>query len=362
VVVRGRRRERVRKKFRVSRLAYAIVLLALSTQTVARQDLLSRFDDRVAEAGRRQVRLTGDAEGAQAAPKYASLVAPGVRGDTNASTDPLVTGSIVAGDRINRTGKGDLLVRVSRPPISSGALATVALFAPADAGSAFPRAVFALPGTEVRAVATNRTSKAPAPVKPEAAEKTTALAYAAVDDADPANKAFDAVMASKSRGAVVLDPTVDVNHAWVNYALPANAKTPGELKCLATAIYFEARGEPELGQVAVAQVVLNRLKNPAYPNTICGVVYQNKDQRNRCQFSFACDGIPDRITEREPWAAAQALAKKIVSDDRTMYMSDVGAATHYHANYVRPRWARTMTKVDKIGRHIFYETKNGGWS
>jgi spore germination cell wall hydrolase CwlJ-like protein len=108
--------------------------------------------------------------------------------------------------------------------------------------------------------------------------------------------------------------------------------------------------------------VLNRLKNPAYPNTVCGVVYQNKNQHNRCQFSFACDGIPDRITERKPWAEAQALATKIVNDDRTLYLADVGAATHYHANYVRPRWARSMKKMDKIGRHIFYQTRYGGWS
>ena len=90
------------------------------------------------------------------------------------------------------------------------------------------------------------------------------------------------------------------------------------MKCLATAIYFEARSEPESGQIAVAQVVLNRVKNPAYPNTVCGVVYQNKDKRNRCQFSFACDGIRDRISEQRAWSSAQALARRILNDDRTL--------------------------------------------
>ena len=213
-----------------------------------------------------------------------------------------------------------------------------------------------------KVAAADADNKTPAATKPDTPAKTTALAYANPDGADATDKIFDAVMAKKkSSGPVVLDPNIDANHAWVNDPLPASVHSASEVKCLATAIYFEARGEPERGQIAVAQVVLNRLKNPAYPNTICGVVYQNKNQRNRCQFSFACDGIPDRITERGAWAASQSLATKILNDNRTMFLSDVGAATHYHASYVRPRWARSMKKVDKIGRHIFYKTMDGGW-
>ena len=142
----------------------------------------------------------------------------------------------------------------------------------------------------------------------------------------------------------------------------ASADSASELKCLATAIYFEARGEPEAGQIAVAQVVLNRLKNPAYPNTICGVVFQNKSKRNRCQFSFACDGRPERITDMGSWKKAQDVAKRMVEDQADTFIAEVGSATHYHATYVRPRWARRMTQTDKIGRHIFYNTRNGGWS
>ncbi|MBA5779279.1 cell wall hydrolase [Stappia sp. F7233] len=147
---------------------------------------------------------------------------------------------------------------------------------------------------------------------------------------------------------------------WVKRPLPASVNSSKEQRCLAEAVYFEARGEPETGQVAVAQVVLNRVRNPAYPDTICKVVYQNRHKRNRCQFSFACDGIRDRISSKAAWETAQRVAKDAVDGDE--YIEDVGASTHYHATYVKPRWARSMKRLDKIGRHIFYRTRGGGWS
>lgn len=150
------------------------------------------------------------------------------------------------------------------------------------------------------------------------------------------------------------------DHWWVTNKIPASARSASEQKCLATAIYFEARGESVKGELAVAQVVINRLKNPAYPKTICGVVYQNKDMRNACQFSFACDGIPDRITDATSWARAQTLAKRVLFEEN-WWNADVGSSTHYHANYVKPRWARTMKKMQKVGHHIFYKTYGGGW-
>ena len=130
--------------------------------------------------------------------------------------------------------------------------------------------------------------------------------------------------------------------------------------CLARGIYFEARGEPVRGQAAVGQVILNRVKNPAFPSTICGVVYQNKKWRNRCQFSFACDGVHDRIRSTKRYRIAQRVARQITDGD--VWLPEVGDATHYHATFVQPRWARTMKKTDRIGRHIFYRTKKGGWS
>lgn len=130
-----------------------------------------------------------------------------------------------------------------------------------------------------------------------------------------------------------------------------------ELWCLATAIYFEARGETYRGQVGVAQVVLNRVKDHRYPDTICGVVFQNQNRRNSCQFSFACDGIPETVTEREPWVQAEEIASKVTAGE--LYLTEVGEATHYHATYVRPAWAPRMTKLTQIGLHVFYKFKSG---
>ena len=130
-----------------------------------------------------------------------------------------------------------------------------------------------------------------------------------------------------------------------------------ELWCLATAVYFEARGESYRGQVAVAQVVLNRVKDRRYPNTICGVVFQNQAKRNACQFSFACDGIPETINDQKSWAQAEEIATKFT--DGELYLTEVADATHYHATYVRPKWAPRMNKVTQIGLHIFYKFKSG---
>ncbi len=130
-----------------------------------------------------------------------------------------------------------------------------------------------------------------------------------------------------------------------------------ELNCLATAIYFEARGENYRGQVAVGQVVMNRTGHKLYPDTICGVVFQNQHKRNACQFSFACDGIPERVTEKKAWAQAEEIAKGVVSGE--LYLTEVGYATHYHATYVYPHWAPRMKKVTKVGLHVFYQFKRG---
>ncbi|MFO1102799.1 MAG: cell wall hydrolase [Methylocystis sp.] len=130
-----------------------------------------------------------------------------------------------------------------------------------------------------------------------------------------------------------------------------------ETRCLAEAVYFEARSEPEAGQAAVAQVVLNRVQSGLYPASVCGVVYQNRHHYRGCQFSFACEGRSLRITEGDAWEQAVRVAKEVMVG-RT-YISDVGRSTHYHANYVHPRWARALRKMDVIGRHIFYRLKPG---
>ncbi|MCB1507486.1 MAG: cell wall hydrolase [Hyphomicrobiaceae bacterium] len=132
-----------------------------------------------------------------------------------------------------------------------------------------------------------------------------------------------------------------------------------QFECLATGIYFEARGEPVRGQVAVAQVIMNRVRHEEFPNTICGVVYQNRHWRNRCQFSFACDGIRDRILSPAAWETARSVARQVLSGEA--HIASLERSTHYHANYVRPRWARRMVRLDRIGAHIFYRGRYGGW-
>lgn len=125
-----------------------------------------------------------------------------------------------------------------------------------------------------------------------------------------------------------------------------------EKHCLAQAIYFEARSEPSLGQMAVANVVMNRVNSKHYPNTICGVVFQGEERRNKCQFSFACDGKTDRPRKDKHWRRAERIALQVMRGKKRIRALD--DTLHYHADYVRPRWSRKMRRVKKIGRHIFF--------
>jgi hypothetical protein len=142
-------------------------------------------------------------------------------------------------------------------------------------------------------------------------------------------------------------------------AMPLRANAESEIKCLATALYFEARGEGIKGQMAVAQVILNRVKNPAYPKTICGVVYQDAKYMHRCQFSFACDGTHDVIAEKDAWAQALGLARRIVTGGSTTIVAEVGNSISYHSTDVNPDWSN-MRRVDRIGHHVFYAAYAGG--
>jgi len=146
-----------------------------------------------------------------------------------------------------------------------------------------------------------------------------------------------------------------------------------ELYCLAKNIYFEAKSEPIAGQYAVADVVLNRVKDSRFPNTICEVVYEGpvreswktKKQtdlddaeriyhpiRDRCQFSWWCDGKSDNIKDGDAWRKAQEIAYRLVNDYKHRGLTE--GATHYHATYVNPKWAPTLDLVGRIGTHIFY--------
>lgn len=123
-------------------------------------------------------------------------------------------------------------------------------------------------------------------------------------------------------------------------------------RCLANAIYWEARSEPVRGQMAVAQVVMNRVFSPFYPNDVCSVVYQNAHRHLSCQFTFACDGKRKTITERGHWARANRIAKQTL--DGQIYVPEVAKSTHYHAAYVNPIWNREMKKLVRFGLHSFY--------
>jgi len=131
------------------------------------------------------------------------------------------------------------------------------------------------------------------------------------------------------------------------------------LVCLALNIYHEARDQPFVGQVAVAQVVMNRVRDDRYPDDVCGVVYQGPTYswkpdfpvRHRCQFSWYCDGKSDKTRDTEAWEIAMLIATGVYNGNLGDF---VEGATHYHATYVLPEWAETKTKTVQIGDHVFY--------
>lgn len=125
----------------------------------------------------------------------------------------------------------------------------------------------------------------------------------------------------------------------------------GEELCIAQAVYFEARGEPLAGQLAVAEVIRNRVEHRRYPSDACRVVFQNERKRHRCQFSFACDGKSDRPRDVAAWEIALKVVALVTSGQLTTIASN---ATHYHATYVKPRWRTSFNRLGQIGRHIFY--------
>ena len=134
-------------------------------------------------------------------------------------------------------------------------------------------------------------------------------------------------------------------------ALSGQARAKAE-KCLADAIYFESRGEPEHGQVAVAQVVINRVFSGYYPADVCGTVYQNAHRHLACQFTFACEGKKLAVNDQRSWERATRISRDML--DGKLWLAEVGKATHYHANWVSPWWTRDMRKIHAIGVHTFY--------
>ena len=129
-----------------------------------------------------------------------------------------------------------------------------------------------------------------------------------------------------------------------------------ELECLALNVYWEARGEPTEGKYAVAAVTLNRAVDPAYPPSICGVVWQGAELgRYGCQFSWVCDRYADRPRERQAWQESERIAYSVLVQG---HPDPTGGALFFHATYVRPNWSATMVKVGRIGSHVYYRNSD----
>ena len=131
----------------------------------------------------------------------------------------------------------------------------------------------------------------------------------------------------------------------------ARAQHARDKLCLAQAVYYEARGESLSGQQAVAQVILNRVRDPQYPKSVCQVVYEGASRRTGCQFSFACDNSMSKAIAEDAWKRAQQVAGHALSG---FVFRAVGFATHYHTRSVAPSWSRRMQRLAEIGAHVFY--------
>ncbi|WP_245559633.1 cell wall hydrolase [Amorphus coralli] len=286
-------------------------------------------------------------------------------------------GAVTVGDlpvRSRADAKGNRLTTmkasVDNEALGSGAVATaVSLLTPGTVQD-FPRVAFVRPAPfdqapaaeSLLASAPGRADRAVHEARILAAataatSASLASAYAPQDAGPDINAPFEALLGDSAGTARSAGP---LDHWWSDRPLPKEVTDKRQVRCLAEAVYFEARSEGRKGQMAVAQVVMNRLKNPAYPDSLCGVVYQNKSWHNRCQFSFACDRVRDVVTDQASWKQAMEIAEGYTS--QKMWLSEIGASTHYHATYVRPAWAPHMKKIERVGLHIFYLTYGGDWT
>jgi hypothetical protein len=286
------------------------------------------------------------------------------------------------------------------PPIAAASpVATVAADAPAmfelaSVDPAQPAAIFKLPPVTAPAIAD--APKAPAlpqiaeapkeipkpagtsrPAEPPKTAEAPAPAAApepplvAAQAAQPVAAAQTAAKAEAAAAPETITNSVDAPRiVTVELPRPKPPLTPAQRlglhgndydkaeRCLAKAVYFEARNQPVRGQMAVAQVVMNRVFSPYYPNDVCGVVYQNAHRYLSCQFTFACDGKSEAVRERGAWARAQRIAQQTLTAE--IWLPEVAKATHYHAAYVRPYWVREMNVMVRFGLHTFYRPRQWG--
>ena len=178
-------------------------------------------------------------------------------------------------------------------------------------------------------------------------DRQTALQVARMDRAAP----LPAAQPKSAVGLLRASFGGPFNPAAKPFKLSADLDSSRDLECLTQAVYYEARGETPAGQAAVAQVVLNRARHPAFPKSVCGVVFQGAYGRGACQFSFACDGSMRKRREPGAWARAERVATKALSG---AVMNTVGTATHFHTVNVSPGWGPRLIRVGQVGLHIFY--------
>ena len=200
-----------------------------------------------------------------------------------------------------------------------------------------------------------------------AAAMVLALSFFAVQQGDPGSAAAALMQlpsvrplnAGQTHSALgELTPAafaIDAAKPFVASYSDAASATRAE-NCLTQAIYYEGALEPERGQRAIAQVVLNRVRHPAFPDTVCGVVFQGQERLTGCQFTFTCDGSRARAPVPSIWRRANLIAKAALGG---AVEADVGLATHYHADYVMPYWSASLDAAGQIGRHLFYSWKGG---
>jgi len=162
-------------------------------------------------------------------------------------------------------------------------------------------------------------------------------------------RAYDALAGDAGRDPAQAWPSRFDDRQAIGHRVTA-LESVRQLDCLTQAVYYEARGETPRGQAAVAQVVMNRVNNPSFPKTICGVVFQGAASQS-CQFSFACDGSMARALESDAWDRARIIAERTLSG---VVVADIGTATHFHTTSVQPEWGPQMLRVAQVGLHIFY--------
>ncbi len=209
-------------------------------------------------------------------------------------------------------------------------------------------------GAPVENIESWRPGEEPVVVMPGAADpdlKATAALPAAAEEPSRAGESGESIAV---KGEVNSENQRAKTPAERLGLLDEKARAKSE-KCLAEAVYFEARGEAVRGQIAVAQVVLNRAFSGFYPSTVCGVVYQNKHRHLACQFTFACDNVADVVREPDMWDRARKIARAML--DGQLWLPEVGKSTHYHAYWVRPSWVSEMKKMYKFGVHTFYRPR-----